>query len=101
MGYLNYTKDEVEGLFGRVAIETLNNIEHIRQVVAFVTGLGPDPIAVLTGLGFTTNQATMIVNAYGNNGLLKMADLFEGKTTLTVATNLSANVKAVIGPALY
>lgn len=101
MGYLNYTQAEVEGLFGRVAIETLNNIEHIRQVVAFVTGLGPDPNAVLIGLGFTSSQATLIVNAYGNSGLLKLADLFEGKATLATATNLSANVKAVIGPALY
>ena len=100
MGYLTYTQAEVEGMIGRVAIETFDTIQHIRQVVEFVTSLG-DPLTVLTGLGFTTDQANRIIAAYGSQGLLRLADLFEGKATLTTSTNLSANVKPVIGPALY
>lgn len=102
MGYITYGKADVEAMIGNAAVSVLNAVEQVRQVQAFVTNLPGGPQAALEGLGFTPDEATKITTAYSNvNGLVKIANVFEGQATQATAVDFKPQVLAVVGPSLY
>ena len=102
MGYITYGKTDVEAMIGNTAVSVLNAVEQVRQVEAFVTGLPGGPQTALEGLGFTPDEAQKIITAYSaTNGLVKIADLFEGEATQATAVDFKPQVLAVVGPSLY
>lgn len=102
MGYITYGKADIEAMIGNAAVSVLNAMEQVRQVQEFVTGLPGGPQAALEGLGFTSAEAAKIVTAYSaSNGLVKIADVFEGEATQATAVDFKPQVLAVVGPSLY
>lgn len=102
MGYITYGKADVEAMIGNAAVSVLNAVEQVRQVQRFVTGLDGGPQAALEGLGFTPAEAAKIITAYSaTNGLVRLADVFEGVSAQPTPVDFTPQVLAVVGPSLY
>lgn len=102
MGYITYGKSDVEAMIGNTAVSVLNSIEQVRQVQRFVTSLAGGPQAALEELGFTPAEAAKIITAYSTtNGLVRLADVFEGVAAQPTAVDFAPQVLAVVGPSLY